>query len=79
MTLPRTSKGRESARDLSRSAGGRVPAANHAPPPIPASVQCDLCEAPMALPPHVIAQGRIFGLLTCSQCIEDELTARVCQ
>jgi hypothetical protein len=46
------------------------------PPP---NVCCDLCGEPMALPTHCEEQGQILGLLTCSRCVEDELTARVCQ
>lgn len=40
------------------------------------SVQCDLCAEVMTLPQHCVEQGEIVGLLTCSQCIEDELNAR---
>jgi hypothetical protein len=37
------------------------------------TVQCDLCESPFRLPPEIAAQGRIYGLLVCTQCIEDQL------
>jgi hypothetical protein len=40
------------------------------------SVQCDLCESPFTLPAEIAAQGVIYGLLVCTQCIEDELCAR---
>jgi hypothetical protein len=47
--------------------------------PPPHQVCCDLCEGVMTVPSHCAEQGQIIGLLTCSQCIEDELQSRVCQ
>lgn len=41
----------------------------------PATVQCDLCSWPMALPTHCKEQGAILGLLVCTACIEDQLEA----
>jgi hypothetical protein len=40
-------------------------------------VACDLCTSPMNVPRHCEAQGAILGLLVCSQCVEDELNARM--
>lgn len=37
--------------------------------------QCDLCEAPMAIPAQSVRAGRIIGLLVCTQCVEDNLSA----
>ena len=45
--------------------------------PNPPMVNCDLCEWPMAVPPHCIESGEIVGLLVCTACIETELEAQV--
>lgn len=42
----------------------------------PPTVQCDLCESPFVLPPELMKQGVIYGLLVCTACIEDSLDAR---
>jgi hypothetical protein len=39
-------------------------------------VSCDLCEAPMQLPPGAVRNGQIIGLIVCTQCTEDALDAR---
>lgn len=41
-----------------------------------ATVPCDLCGWPMAIPEVRNGYGEIPGLLTCSQCVEDELASR---
>lgn len=45
-------------------------------PTLEAVVNCDLCEAPMQLPPGAIRHGKIIGLLVCTQCVEDTLATR---
>jgi formylmethanofuran dehydrogenase subunit E len=40
------------------------------------SVPCDLCGAAFTLPPELVKQGVIHGLLVCTACVEDELQAR---
>jgi hypothetical protein len=37
---------------------------------------CDLCSWPMLLPDHLVGQKTIWGLLVCTQCIEDHLEAQ---
>lgn len=45
-------------------------------PALAPTVQCDLCDAPMAYPAHLLGKPLILGLLTCSQCVEDNLATR---
>jgi hypothetical protein len=58
------------------------PSRDHAPTPrgvrsgAAATVTCDLCGWPMAIPTHCIESGEIAGLLTCSECVEDALATR---
>lgn len=63
----------ERARDHAPSARKATPSA------LPPTVQCDLCQSPLVLPPEIAAQGVIWGLLVCTQCIEDELQSRIVQ
>lgn len=81
MTLPRTSKGRESGGLPSQSCGEASAAPKYSIPNAEpsASVSCDLCGYGMPLPQHCIEQGAVLGLLVCSACIEDELHARTVQ
>lgn len=62
-----------SSRDLAQSA--RKATAS----PLPPMVACDLCEAPFILPAEIAAQGTIYGLLVCSQCVEDQLQSEIHQ
>lgn len=59
-----------SARDLTQAASGVM----H--PQLPLA-QCDACEGPMLVPRECVEAGKIIGLLICTQCIEDELEARM--
>jgi hypothetical protein len=58
------------SRDLSPTAGG----VRHQNPPM---VACDLCDWPLLIPEHCLKAGRIEGLLVCTTCTEDTLTARL--
>lgn len=48
-------------------------------PALPHTVPCDICESPFRLPPEIVAQGEILGLLVCSRCIEDALQSEIHQ
>lgn len=43
---------------------------------VASSVQCELCELPMAVPQHCVEQGVILGMLVCPACTEANLDAR---
>lgn len=58
------------SRDLSPNTGAATPSA------LPPMVNCDLCDGPFILPAEIAAQGVIHGLLVCTQCVEDSLSAR---
>lgn len=57
------------SRDLTQAVGGVVY-------PRTPMMACDLCELPTMLPEGAIRDGQIHGLITCSACVEDALTAR---
>ena len=46
------------------------------PATTPIRVRCDICEARFTLPTEMSQAGLIYGLLVCTQCIEDSLYAR---
>jgi hypothetical protein len=57
------------SRDHARSTCAATPSA------LPPLVNCDLCGGAFILPAEIAAQGVIYGLLVCTQCIEDNLNA----